>query len=50
MKDYEKASAKALELLREGDEKPAVRTLTRAAEKIWREAFTLVVEPGNGGE
>ena len=50
MREYEKASAKALELLRKGDEKQAVRTLSRAAEKIWCEAFKLVIEPGAGGK
>ena len=50
MADYEKASAKALELLRKGDEAQAVRTLTSAAGKIWREAFALAVEPASGGK
>lgn len=50
MREYEKASAKALELLRKGDEAKAVRTLNRAAEKIWREAFALVIAPASGGK
>ena len=48
MKNYETASAKALELLRIGNEKQAVRTLTGAVSQIWQKAAALAGIPESG--
>ena len=43
--EYEQASAEALSLLRKGDQAQAVQKLNETAAKIWREAYSLAVEP-----
>ena len=50
MRDYEKASAEALALLRKGDEKQAVQTLNRAAAEIWQKAAALAGIPASGNK
>ena len=45
MKKYDKASAKALTLLRQGKKAQAVQLLNETAAEIWKKAYPLAVEP-----
>jgi len=45
MKQYGKASAEALTLLRQGKKAQAVQLLNNTAAEIWKKAYPLAVQP-----